>query len=158
LGTPPQEVESVLVSPQGRWLAYRLNVDGKSDVKLRDLKSGKTISPPGLPLGVPHGLEFSPDDGRLAFIFDGPRHNPDVWIWDLGTSQIRQPTPSSGAGIAFSQFVEPELIHYPTFDGKKIPAWFYKPKAPVANAPGSPPPVIVYPHGGPESQTRPNFS
>jgi dipeptidyl aminopeptidase/acylaminoacyl peptidase len=63
-------------------------------------------------------------------------------------------THSSRAGIPFSQLSEPELIHYPTFDGRRIPAWFYRP----AGKGGKPPPVLVYPHGGPESQTRPNFS
>jgi dipeptidyl aminopeptidase/acylaminoacyl peptidase len=76
--------------------------------------------------------------------------------------------------------VEPELIHYKTFDGRKIPAWFYRPgkveerrsridegKSKTASERRDPqssildphglPPVIIYPHGGPESQTRPNF-
>src|SRR5262249_17542863 len=101
-------------------------------------------------------MEFSQDDSKLAFVFDGARHNMDVWIWDLADNKVRQMTHSSRAGIPFSQFVEPELIHYETFDKRKIPAWFYKP-AKGANASGLPP-VIVYPHGGPESQTRPNFT
>jgi dipeptidyl aminopeptidase/acylaminoacyl peptidase len=154
LETPQNEVEAVLASPKGKWLAYRLNVGGVSELKLRDLKSEKTITQKGLPLGVISGMEFSQDDSKLAFVFDGPRHNMDVWIWDLAANKVRQLTHSSRAGIPFSQFVEPELIHYETFDKRKIPAWFYKP----AGKPGSLPPVIVYPHGGPESQTRPNFT
>src|SRR5262249_45730096 len=63
-------------------------------------------------------------------------------------------THSSRAGLPFGEFIEPELIRYKSFDGKEIPAWFYKPLAGSAELP----PVIVYPHGGPESQTRPNFS
>jgi dipeptidyl aminopeptidase/acylaminoacyl peptidase len=46
------------------------------------------------------------------------------------------------------------LVHYETFDKRKIPAWYYPPAEKTAGLP----PVIVYPHGGPESQTRPNFS
>jgi dipeptidyl aminopeptidase/acylaminoacyl peptidase len=154
LETPQNEVEAVLASPKGKWLAYRLNVGGVSELKLRDLKTDKTITQKGLPLGVISGMEFSQDDSKLAFAFDGPRHNMDVWIWDLAANKVRQLTHSSRAGIPFSQFVEPELIHYETFDKRKIPAWFYKPPL----KPGSLPPVIVYPHGGPESQTRPNFT
>src|SRR5262249_23563905 len=60
---------------------------------------------------------------------------------------------SSRAGVPFSQLTQPELIQYKTFDGRMIPAWYY----PAARSDG-PPPVIVYPHGGPESQTRPSFS
>jgi dipeptidyl aminopeptidase/acylaminoacyl peptidase len=159
LETPEHEVQAVYTSPQGRWLAWLLNVSGKSILKLRDLKSGKTVSP-DLPLGVISEVVFARDDSKLAFVFDGPRYNLDVWVWDLGAAQnpaatpVRQLTQSSRAGIPLSLVVEPELIHYKTFDGRMIPAWFYYPVDPGFRLP----PVIVYPHGGPESQTRPNFN
>ncbi len=166
--TPEHEVEGVEVSHQGRWLAWRVNVDGKSVLKLRDLKANKALEPQGLPLGVISGLEFSLDGEKLAFTFDGPRHNSDIWLWDLRANQLRQLTHSSRAGIPFSTFVEPELVHYKSFDGRLIPGWFYAPRAepphPRRLSPKGErgderlPPVIVYPHGGPESQTRPNFS
>lgn len=155
LEKPGHEVEGVLASPKGRWLAWLVNVEGKSEIKLRDLKSGQTISPSGLPLGVVTQLEFSEDDSKLAFVFDGPRYNMDVWVWDLASNKLRQLTHSSRAGIPFAKFVEPELIRYKTFDDRMIPAWFYRPVS-SKNGNGLPP-VIIYPHGGPESQTRPNF-
>jgi dipeptidyl aminopeptidase/acylaminoacyl peptidase len=110
-----------------------------------------------MPLGVIGGLEFSPDETRLAFTFDGPRFNPDVWIWELEKNRVYQLTQSSRAGIPFSDFVTPELVRYKSFDGRMIPAWYYAPRA-VNPDQAKLPPVIVYPHGGPESQTRPNFS
>jgi dipeptidyl aminopeptidase/acylaminoacyl peptidase len=160
LETPDQEVEAVAASPKGRWLAWLQNAGGRSEFKLRDLRSGKTYSAPDLPLGVVGSLEFAQDDSKLAFTFDGPRYNPDVWVWDLTTNKLRQLTHSSRAGIPFADFVEPELIRYKTFDDRMIPAWFWKPRASPGRKPGEDrlPPVIVYPHGGPESQTRPNFT
>ncbi len=173
------ETEAVLASPKGRWLARLLNAGGKSVLHLDNLETHVTLSPPGLPLGVISQVEFSRDDSKLAFAFDGPRHNPDVWVWDLHASRLRQLTHSSRAGIPFGTFVEPEVIHYKTFDDRTIPAWWYPPHPRPLSPKGrgekdrhpSPPggegqgvrgdrlpPVIVYPHGGPESQTRPNFS
>jgi dipeptidyl aminopeptidase/acylaminoacyl peptidase len=153
--TPKHEVEMVRASPKGRWLAWLLNVDGKSELHLRDLRGGKTVAAPGLPLGVVTDLEFARDDSRLAVVFDGPRHNMDVWVWNPGAAAEGpyQATHSSRAGLPFSQFVEPELVRYKTFDDRKIPAWFYP--APKGDRL---PPVIVYPHGGPEGQTRPSFN
>src|SRR5216684_1303935 len=75
LEKPEHEVEGIIASPKGRWLAWLLNVEGKTEMKLRDLKTGQTISPSGLPLGVVTQLEFSQDDSKLAFVFDGPRYN-----------------------------------------------------------------------------------
>ncbi|MCG8351080.1 MAG: S9 family peptidase, partial [Chloroflexales bacterium] len=73
------------------------------------------------------------------------------WSWDLETDAIGALTHSSHAGIPVSQFIEPELIHYPTFDQRMIPAWFYRPQSP------GPWPVVVFVHGGPESQTKAMF-
>jgi dipeptidyl aminopeptidase/acylaminoacyl peptidase len=159
LDTPEHVVEGVAVSPKGRWLAWLLNVDGRSELHLRDLKTGKTLKAPRLPLGVVGHLVFAPDDSRLAFVFNGPRYNFDVWLWDLlprPAAQVRQLTHASRAGLPFSRFVEPELIHYKTFDDRKIPAWYYAPAGEKIS--DRLPPVIVYPHGGPESQTRAAFN
>jgi dipeptidyl aminopeptidase/acylaminoacyl peptidase len=149
-----QEVENVQAPPQGRWLAWCLNADGRSVLRLRDLRTEKTRTVPDLPLGVVSQLAFSPADGKLALVLDGPRHNPDVWVYDLAADRLRRLTHSSLAGIPTSDFGEPELIRYKTFDGRMIPAWFY----PAAAEGDRLPPVIVYPHGGPEGQSRPTFN
>src|SRR5690606_20422341 len=58
-------------------------------------------------------------------------------------------------------FVEPELIEFPTFDEvapgqqRTIPAWIYRPEC---ASQAEPAPVVVLIHGGPEGQSRPNFS
>jgi dipeptidyl aminopeptidase/acylaminoacyl peptidase len=158
LETPEQEIDALEASPKGRWLAWVVNADGRSILKLRDLRLGKNVAVPELPLGVIGQLQFSRDDSKLALVFDGPRYNPDVWVWDLSDPKAkpRQLTYASRAGIPFSRFVVPELIHYPTFDKRQIPAWWYPPA--VRPSDGRLPPAIVYPHGGPESQTRAAFN
>jgi dipeptidyl aminopeptidase/acylaminoacyl peptidase len=160
--TPKDEVDAVLPSPKGRWLAWLVNAGGRSELYLRDLKTGKTIAAPGLPLGVVTGLNFAPDDSKLALVFNGPRYNSDIWLWDLAdkgklklAGKLQKLTFSSRAGIPFDRLVEPEPIEYKTFDGRMIPAWFYRP---ARLRPGTLPPVIVHPHGGPESQTRAAFN
>jgi dipeptidyl aminopeptidase/acylaminoacyl peptidase len=154
LTTESHEVEAVVASPAAGYVLCLANIEGRSEIQLHDIGNGSVRTPPGLPLGVVSQPIFSRDGSKLAFVLDGPRHNADVWIWDLGADQVRQLTRAGRAGLPFSQFVEPELIHYSSFDGLAIPAWWY----PVGGSTDSLPPVIVYPHGGPESQTRPNFS
>jgi dipeptidyl aminopeptidase/acylaminoacyl peptidase len=46
-----------------------------------------------------------------------------------------------------------ELVSYPTFDGREIPAWLYRPRDTSA-----PVPVLLAIHGGPEAQERPVYS
>lgn len=159
VATPRHEVDSVLPSPKGRWLAWLVNEGGRSSLALRDPAGGPNLDV-ALPLGVASDLIFSPDESKLAMSFNGPRHNGDVWVIDLPRGEgkdrraPRQLTHSSRAGIPFARLVEPELISYKTFDGKTIPAWWYPP---VGQRKGLPP-AVVYPHGGPESQTRAAFN
>ena len=53
-----------------------------------------------------------------------------------------------------SDFVEPELIHYRTFDDRHIPSFLFRPKTPK---PDTGWPTVMFVHGGPESQYLPNF-
>jgi dipeptidyl aminopeptidase/acylaminoacyl peptidase len=57
------------------------------------------------------------------------------------------------AGIPTRTFRRPNLVRYPTFDGREVPALFYEPEG----AEGGKAPVIVNVHGGPEGQSRPAF-
>jgi dipeptidyl aminopeptidase/acylaminoacyl peptidase len=157
------------MSADGRLLAYALNRDGFSELYVRRLNDAGVAEGKDTPVelpgkGVVGGLEFSRDGRKLAFTFAGARFNSDVWLYDLKTRKLQQVTRSSRAGIPQSSFVEPQLIHYKTFDGREIPAWYYRP-LPAGNVPpGSnrarlaPLPVIVSVHGGPEGQERPAFN
>ena len=159
------DIAGIEVSDNGGMLAYTLNREGFSELYVRRLNTdGKplitALGPKGMPVklpakGVVGGLSFSRDGSRLAIVFNGARFNPDVWIYDLQTRSLKQVTKSSRAGIPQSSFVEPELIHYKTFDERMIPAWYYRPRSTTKN---SALPVIVSVHGGPEGQALPTFS
>jgi len=146
------DVESLAVSPDARSLAYTVNADGYARLYIHDLAAGQSAQVLGLPRGVVGEPVFSPDGTQVAVSVQSPRHNLDVWLVDANSLDCRQVTRSSLAGIPRDSLAEPELIHYPTFDGRSIPAFFYRP-------PGgeSPLPVILYVHGGPTSQARPDF-
>jgi dipeptidyl aminopeptidase/acylaminoacyl peptidase len=165
----PWDIDATAISNDGQLFAYTINRDGFSELYLRRLGATgvpeKRDAPVTLPgKGVVGGLEFSGDARRLALVFNGARYNPDVWLYDLKSRKLQQVTRSSRAGVPQSSFVEPQLIHYKTFDGRDIPAWYYRP-LPAGTAGtgsgGSQPatlPVIVSVHGGPEGQERPGFN
>jgi len=162
------DVAAIEVSDDGGMLAYTLNREGFSELYVRRLNTdGKpsitALGPKGTPVklpgkGVVGGLSFSRDGRKLALVFNGARFNADVWIYDLQTRTLKQVTHSSRAGIPQSSFVEPELIHYKTFDERMIPAWYYRPRNAQINGMDHPVPVIVSVHGGPEGQALPTFS
>ena len=145
-----RDVESVELSRDGRYLVATRNVEGYSDFMLFSGR-GRRMPTPEVPPGILGGFAFSPDSRRLAFTATGPTRNPDVWVLELPDGEPRRLTRSSTAGIPPGTFRRPEIIRYPSFDGREIPAILHEPEKEHA-------PVIVNVHGGPESQSRPGFA
>jgi dipeptidyl aminopeptidase/acylaminoacyl peptidase len=152
------DAEGLALSRDGRNLALVTNENGYSRLELFDVGEGwehrHTMAAPGLPSGVILGLEWSPDGTKLAFTLDRADDAPDVWIWEAQHETLWRATLSARGGIPQASFITPSLVHYPTFDGRQIPALLFLPRG----VEGRGLPVVVYVHGGPESQYRPNFN
>ncbi|MBA3804181.1 MAG: S9 family peptidase [Acidobacteria bacterium] len=127
------DVGSTEMSDDGRMFAYAINRDGFSELYLREVGADGKLGPKGSAIALPGkgiagGLDFSGDNAKLAFSFNGARFNTDIWLYNVESRALAQVTHSSRAGIPQSSFVEPELIHYKSFDGREIPAWYYRPQ------------------------------
>ena len=151
------DVQSMTLSEQGDKLAFSVNEDGMTTLYLLNTKSMKYEKVPGLPIGQVYGLSFHPDGGKLAIVLNTPQYPGDVYVINLSDFSLERWTYSETGGLNTSEFVIPELIHYPTFDGvdgnpRMIPAFIYKPKS------KGPHPVLIDIHGGPESQSKPYFN
>ena len=146
--------ESLELSPDGRVLAQAVNEEGWSKVVLRDAATGGVLPGPQLPRGVLTALKFSPDGTRLGLSLSTSTASGDVWTYDLKTRALTRWTESELGGLDPARLVEPTLFRYPSFDGRSIPAFIYKPKP----ARSGKLPVVIQIHGGPESQELPNFN
>jgi dipeptidyl aminopeptidase/acylaminoacyl peptidase len=153
LAEPEWSVEAARLSLDGRLLAWRTNEDGYSKLRIRDLEKGRDLEIPTLPRGVLSETCWSPDGRRYAFSLSRHDQNSDIWLLDLESADINRLTHSSLAGLDTATFVQPDLVHFSSFDGLNVPAFLYRPR----NVP-EPLPVIVSVHGGPESQERPSFN
>lgn len=159
---PNADIEQFVYSADGRYLAYVTNRDGNSYVELIDLAAGvarpapEPATRPGVIGQYDDHILFSADSLRLAFSYSSATRTSDIYIWNLDPNDdaLVRKTDSSHGGIPVSEFVSPTLIHYPTFDGLEIPAFFYQPQMAVETLS----PAILFVHGGPESQFRPTFN
>ena len=151
-------VDGVAIHEESRRVVYSRNVDGYTKIAVGELVEPDRIDPfpaPDLPDGVAGGVSFGPDGDRFAITATGSTHTANVYLVDATTGESERWTAASTAGIPPDTFVEPELVHYPTFDDRKIPAFF---SVPETEPPDGGYPVVVDIHGGPESQRRPSFA
>ena len=150
-------VDGVAIHEESRRIVYSRNVDGYTELTVGELVSPHRIDEfptPDLPAGVAGGVSFGPDGERFAITATGSTTNANVYVVDVTTGETERWTNASTAGIPRETFIEPELVHYPTFDGRQIPAFF---SVPETETPTDGYPVVVDIHGGPESQRRPSF-
>ncbi len=177
---PSWDVGGVALTDDNSMIAYSVNNDGFAEVYLRKIETGgkplistiaKSTEQVKLPArGVVGGIEFSKDGSKLAITYTSPTQNGDIWLYDLKSKNLTQVTQSDRAGIDPKSFIAPTLIKFKTFDGREIPAWYYKPAGQIGANIGSMAtrsamleanakvPVIVSVHGGPEGQSRPGFN
>ncbi|SFR37677.1 MULTISPECIES: S9 family peptidase [Halorubrum] len=151
-------VDGVAIDEDSRRIVYSRNVDGYTELTAGELVAPARVDAfptPDLPDGVAGGVSFGPDGERFAVTATGSTHNANVYVVEATTGEAERWTRASTAGIPPDTFVERELVHYPTFDGREIPAFF---SVPETEPPESGYPVVVDIHGGPESQRRPSFA
>ena len=158
----PWDVTEFALSNDGRRGAFTTNEEGFSRLYLLDTQKWRYAPTSRVPVGNITDMKFSPDDRQLAMSVNTAQSPSDVYVLRLGSSARRAGTLvrwtySEVGGLDTRSFVEPELVHFPTFDmnGEKpreIPAFLYRPDR------DGPHPVVIYVHGGPEGQYKPVFN
>ena len=127
------------------YLVFSVNEGGSSGLYYMHMPSGLTHKI-ATPTGVVTSLQFR--DGRVLFSLSSINRGHEVYSYQGGA--VRQLTRSPRFGIELEKIPEPQSVWYESFDGRRIHANIYRP-------PGEPRGVVVYLHGGPESQDRPEF-
>jgi dipeptidyl aminopeptidase/acylaminoacyl peptidase len=145
-------VDTLCLSSDRMIMAWIQNEDGYGRLRLANIKSGRELPAPNLD-GVVSAIGLS-EISELTLGFNAANRPPDVWRWNWQSGKLTQVTHAPLVGIDAETFAVPKLVTYESFDGLKIPAWIYLPP----NYKSGPIPLIVYMHGGPESQARPTFS
>ena len=145
-------VGEIELSGDGKTLAFTVNEGGFDRIHLLDTRTRKEKLAPGIPNGIAGNLEFARKAPVLAFSLMSATRTSDVYTYDLRRRKATRWTESEMGGLDTSRLVEPTLVEFKSFDGLKIPAFYYRP------AGAGPFPVVVAIHGGPEGQARPYFS
>jgi dipeptidyl aminopeptidase/acylaminoacyl peptidase len=159
MGTPrgctgcPRDVDSIDPTRDGREVVVVENQGGQSVVTVVDVETGVERAPLAGDPAVLGGVALDAT-GRVFATVAGAVSPASVAVWS-GEAGAPWRTVVEGdlAGIPAAALPPPPReVHYPSFDGRRIPAWLHLPagaKAPI--------PFVVSVHGGPEGQARPSF-
>ncbi|PVZ72466.1 alpha/beta fold hydrolase [Pelagibaculum spongiae] len=164
------DIENVSLSADKKLAAIVVNQNGYSRLYLMDLLTSNfqelPLAEQGRIAGTKwgrfgSGIAFSGDNQQLAFSLISDRTPSRVISLKvaplaLKAKQSEYWTQPNLGQLSGADMIVPQLISYPSFDGRKIPALVFSPIA-EKNTEKQKLPVIIYIHGGPESQTRPGF-
>ena len=149
----PWDISNLEISEDGRMLAFVSNENGASRLQLMDTSTRKVKPAAGMPLGIISSVRWHKNGRELAFSMSSARSPADAYSLDTQSGQVSHWTYSETGGLNTQNFSEPQLIKWPSFDGKEITGFLYRPPAKFTGKR----PVIVNIHGGPEGQSRPGY-
>ena len=147
------DIDGVNLSKDGKYLTSLVNENGYIVLSLYETNSMIKLNLNLNLKGIFSGSVWSNDSRYFGFSFENSTKFCNVFIYDIIKNELIQITNLSSV-VPVDLFVEPELKRYKSFDNLEVPFFFYLPK----NSNKKKYPVIVYMHGGPESQFLPSFS
>ena len=146
------DVEHAAVVAGGRVALWSVNVDGASQLRARNLVDGSDLDVPAIPPGAVSAFSAAEDGSKVAVLAATAARPQNVGVVNFTGARFDWVTDSLPTAAEPSSFVEPELVRYPTHDGRDIPAYLYRP------AGQGPFGVVLSIHGGPEWQERPAYN
>jgi prolyl oligopeptidase PreP (S9A serine peptidase family) len=160
VGTPGWDAMA-WVAPGGGRALLAMNEDGASRLWLCDAETLERRGPVGLPRpGVVFGSQSTPDPllsaggDRVVLTVTTTSDPADAWCHEPQTRSLRRVT-RSPSEIPTELEGVPERHRVQAGDGTELPVFLYRPRA---AADGAPAPVVLFVHGGPESQFVPVFN
>lgn len=147
------DVTDVSISKDGRKIAFVTNEAGISRLYLMDATTYAYSMVPNLPEGSIGGINWTADSKSLGFTFGSFQSSSDVFELNTETKTITRWTESEMGGMDISALPKPVLMNWPSFDGKTISGFLFKPNPKFTGKR----PVIISVHGGPEGQSKPTF-
>ena len=156
----PYDLQHLVVDPashaDGEHLAVVVNERGVERVRLLSVSGGGqatlvTARPTAL-LGFTNQARFTLDGKALLVSLEQPTEPSLLYAVDWASAK-EQRLGDPPAALAGQRLVPAELLRYKTFDDRDIDYFWYAGVSKQARRP-----VVVLVHGGPEAQTKVNFS
>ena len=157
LAAPRADVEFAYLSSRGTRLVYGVNDKGYTTLWTGPLTgpyrriAGLTVGHATNAFGSAEAL--SPDGRSFVMIWTKANAPPEILRVPLEGGRAQELTASMPGGVPDAPLRPPVLVRFTSFDGRAVPAFYYRPK----RRPRAKVPAVLSIHGGPESQERPGW-
>jgi dipeptidyl aminopeptidase/acylaminoacyl peptidase len=153
LARPDWDVEAGSFTQGFKYFATVVNADGQFQIDVKDAPGGKPVALPAPPPGGTWVLlGSSKTDRYLAVRLMGDTAPATPYVIDLQEKSAHKVVDPLPPTLRDRKMAVGEIVHIPSFDGKQVPAFLYKPEG------TGPFPAVIDVHGGPTAQSRREFS
>ena len=149
------DVAYMSLSENERFHTIFVNEDGKNKVLLFDHKTNQPIDFPEIKDGDVLGVDISESEKNLLLTVGSSTSPQNLYIYNLDKKNLKQLTSTLNKEIDQNDLVKAEVVRYKSFDGREIPAIYYKPLQADKEKKAA---ALIYVHGGPGGQSRVGFS
>jgi dipeptidyl aminopeptidase/acylaminoacyl peptidase len=145
------DVTNFQLSENNKYHLITLNEDGKNKVLLFDHASNSAIPFPEIPGGDIQQVVISDSEKNFLITAGSGTSTANLYVYNTDNKQLKQLTNTLNKLVRREDLVAGEVIRFKSFDGREIPAIYYKPFQADKN---NKVPAVLSIHGGPGGQSR----
>ena len=149
------DVGGMSLSENEKYHTIFINEDGKNKILLFDHASNKPVDFPEIKDADVKGVIISPSEKNMLLTVGSSRSPNNLYSYNFETKTLKQLTQTLNKEVDVNDLVSAEVIRFKSFDGKEIPAIYYKP---LTASKDNKVPALLWIHGGPGGQSRIGFS
>ena len=149
------DVDNMLISENEKYHTIFINEDGKNKVLLFDHATNKPIGFPEIKDADVKSVSISPTENNMLLTVGSSRSPDNLYSYNFETKTLKQLTQTLNKEVDQNDLVSAEVVRFKSFDGKEIPAIYYKP---LTASKTNKVPALLWIHGGPGGQSRIGFS
>jgi dipeptidyl aminopeptidase/acylaminoacyl peptidase len=149
------DVAGMYLSENEKFHTIFINEDGKNKVLLFDHQTSQPINFPEIKDGDVLGVDISESEKNLLLTVGSSTSPQNLYVYNVDNKSLKQLTSTLNKEINQNDLVMAEVVRFKSFDGKEIPAIYYRPMQANKDQKAA---ALIYVHGGPGGQSRVGFS
>lgn len=149
------DVWGMSLSENEKYHTIFVNEDGKNKILIYDHANNKAVDFPEIKDGSVQDITISPSENKMILSTGSSTSPNTIYYYDIEKKALKKLASTLNKEVSENDLVKAEVIRFKSFDGKDIPAIYYKP---LQADKDSKVPALVFVHGGPGGQARVEFS